>query len=119
MSSEEIDRYLATLDEPRRSTLAQLRATIRSIIPDAEEGLAYGAPAYRVRGKAIAGFAAFKTHLSYLPHSGAVLSAIAADISDYKSSKGALQFDVDRPLPDALVRALIDARMREVDDAQR
>ena len=62
MSSEEIDRYLATLDEPRRSTLAQLRATIRSIIPDAEEGLAYGAPAYRVRGKAIAGFAAFKTH---------------------------------------------------------
>src|SRR6476660_7940593 len=67
--SEDVDRYLAALPEPQRSTLRQLRATIVSIVPDAEEGMAYGSPAYKVGGKAIAGFAAFTNHLSYLPHS--------------------------------------------------
>jgi len=116
MSSEEVDRYLAALDEPKRLTLTRLRATILSIVPEAEEGLAYGAPAYRLGHQAIAGFAAFKTHLSYLPHSGSVLSAVAADVSGYQTSKGALRFDVDAPLPHELVRTLIEARRREIDD---
>ena len=117
MSSDDVDRYLAALDEPKRGTLGELRATILSIVPDAEEVMAYGAPAYRVGGSAIAGFAAFKSHLSYLPHSGSVLSEIATDVTAYKTSKGALQFDVDTPLPRELVRALVEARIREVDSA--
>ena len=106
MPSEDVDHYLAALDEPKRGTLGRLRESITSIVPDAEEGLAYGSPAYKLHGKAIAGFAAFKTHLTYLPHSGSVLTTIAADISKYKTSKGALQFDVDAPLPHDLVRLL-------------
>jgi uncharacterized protein YdhG (YjbR/CyaY superfamily) len=70
MSQQEIDDYLANLDEPKRTTLQQLRQTIQSIIPDAEQGISYGMPAFRLHGKVIAGFAAFKNHLSYLPHSG-------------------------------------------------
>jgi uncharacterized protein YdhG (YjbR/CyaY superfamily) len=115
MPSDEVDRYLAALDEPKRSTLNELRATIISIVPDAEEVIAYGSPAYKVGGKAIAGFAAFKSHLSYLPHSGSVLSEIAADVTEYTTSKGALQFNVDTPLPRDLVLALVEARMREID----
>ena len=84
-------------------------------MPDAEEGLAYGAPAYRLHGTAIAGFAAFKDHLSYLPHSGSVLATVAADVAGYTTSKGALQFAVDTPLPAELVRTLVEARVREVD----
>lgn len=73
MSAQEIDVYLEGLDEPGRSTLQQLRETILEIVPDAEQGISYGLPAFRVRGKVVAGFAAFKNHLSYLPHSGSVL----------------------------------------------
>ncbi|MEA2668444.1 MAG: hypothetical protein QOJ33_1378, partial [Chloroflexota bacterium] len=70
MSQQEVDEFLANLDEPKRTTLQELRHTIQSIVPEAEEGISYGTPAYRLRGKVIAGFAAFKNHLSYLPHSG-------------------------------------------------
>lgn len=68
-----IDEYMATLDEPKRATLTSLRDTIMAIVPDAEQGISYGMPAFKLRGKTIAGFAAFKNHLSYLPHSGSVI----------------------------------------------
>jgi len=114
MSLQEIDDYLANLDEPKRTTLMKLRNTIASIVPEAEQGIAYGTPAFRLHGKVIAGFAAFKNHLSYLPHSGSVLDQLADDVSDYSTSKGALQFPVDKPLSRALVKTLIAARLREV-----
>ena len=69
-----IDEYLATLDEPKRATLTSLRDTIMAIVPEAEQCISYGMPAFKLRGKTIAGFAAFKNHLSYLPHSGSVHS---------------------------------------------
>jgi uncharacterized protein YdhG (YjbR/CyaY superfamily) len=72
VSAQEIDRYLDALEEPKRSPLALLRQRILDVIPGAEQGIAYGVPAFKVRGKTIAGFAAFKNHLSYLPHSGSV-----------------------------------------------
>jgi hypothetical protein len=62
--SAEIDAYLADVDEPKRSTLQRLRQTILEVIPDAEEGISYGLPAFRVQGTVVAGFAAFKNHLS-------------------------------------------------------
>jgi uncharacterized protein YdhG (YjbR/CyaY superfamily) len=114
VSQHEVDEYLANLDEPKRTTLQRLRQTIRSIVPDAEEGIAYGMPAYRLRGKVIAGFAAFKNHLSYLPHSGSVFAEIHDDVAGYVTSKGALQFAIERPLPKALVKKLIAIRLRQV-----
>jgi uncharacterized protein YdhG (YjbR/CyaY superfamily) len=114
VSQHEVDEYLANLDEPKRTTLQRLRQTIRSIVPDAEEGIAYGTPAYRLRGKVIAGFAAFKNHLSYLPHSGTVFAEIPDDVAGYVTSKGALQFPIERPLPKALVKKLIAIRLRQV-----
>ena len=113
MSKREIDDYLASLDEPKRSTLESLRQTILEILPDAEEGISYGMPAFRLNGKVIAGFAAFKGHLDYLPHSGSVFPELREDIAKYKTSSGALQFPVDRPLPKRLVRKLISVRTRQ------
>ena len=72
VSAQEIDQYLDALEEPKRITLARLRQTILEILPEAEQGISYGVPAFKVRGRTIAGFAAFKNHLSYLPHSGSV-----------------------------------------------
>jgi len=113
MSEKEVDEYLAALDEPKRSTLEALRATILEIVPDAEQGISYGVPAFRLQGKVVAGFAAFKNHLSYLPHSGSVFPELGAALAAYKTSSGALQFPVDQSLPPPLVRRLISVRMRQ------
>ena len=115
MPADEIDSYLASLEQPKRSTLERLRSTIREIVPDADEGLSYGAPAFRVDGTTVAGFAASKNHLSYLPHSGSVLATLdPALLEGYEWSKGALRFAVDAPLPKSLVEALITARRAEI-----
>lgn len=92
MSAGDIDRYLAQLEDPKRSTLARLRASILRVIPDAEQCISYGVPAFRVAGKTVAGFAAFKNHLSYLPHSGSVFPELAGDLVGYSYSSGALRF---------------------------
>ncbi|HSJ71946.1 MAG TPA: DUF1801 domain-containing protein [Acidimicrobiia bacterium] len=114
MPSNEIDTYLGNLDEPARSTLEDLRRVILDIVPDAEQGMSYGVPAFRSNGKAIAGFAAYRSHLSYLPHSGTVLETLAAEVSGYATSKGALQFPIDSPLDRDLVAKLIAARQGEI-----
>jgi uncharacterized protein YdhG (YjbR/CyaY superfamily) len=113
VSAAEIDAYLQALEEPKRGTLTRLRETILDIVPDAEQGISYGTPAFKVRGKAIAGFAAFKNHLSYLPHSGSVFPELSAELTGYSTSSGALRFDVDTPLPRQLVQRLIDVRLRQ------
>src|SRR2546425_12125405 len=114
MSQQEVDEYLAKLDEPKRTTLQQFRQTIHGIVPEAEEGISYGMPAYRLQGKVVAGFAAFKNHLSYLPHSGSVFAEIPDEVAGYVTSRGALQFPIDRPLPKALVKKLIAMRLRQI-----
>ena len=88
MSAEEIDRYLDALTEPKRATLARLRQTILDIVPEAEQGISYGVPAFKVAGKTIAGFAASRNHLSYLPHSGAVFPQLSDELRDYSISSG-------------------------------
>jgi uncharacterized protein YdhG (YjbR/CyaY superfamily) len=114
VSAQEIDEYLDALDEPKRSTLARLRQTILGILPEAEQGISYGVPAFKVRGKTIAGFAAFKNHLSYLPHSGSVLEKLGEDLAGYQSTKGSLHFAAGEPLARGLVKKLVNTRMREL-----
>jgi len=114
VAHDEIDAYLAGLEEPKRSTLEELRKAILEVVPDAEQGLSYGVPAFKVGGKAVAGFAAFTNHLSYLPQSGSVLAEVGDDVADYETSKGALKFAIDEPLPKRLVRTLVTARLREL-----
>jgi len=113
VSAKDVDAYLQGVDEPKRSTLQALRRTILEIIPEAEEVISYRVPAFRVQGKTVAGFAAFKTHLSYLPFSGSVLPRLADDLRGYTMTKSALHFPVDEPLPKALVQKLIAVRLDE------
>ena len=112
--SDEIDEYLRGVEEPGRSTLQTLRRTILEIVPDAEEVISYRVPAFRVGGETVAGFAAFKNHLSYLPFSGSVLSQLAEELDGYAMTKSSLHFPVDRPLPRALVKKLIKVRLAQV-----
>jgi uncharacterized protein YdhG (YjbR/CyaY superfamily) len=113
MSVAEIDGYLHDLDEPKRSTLSRLRRDILAVVPDAEQCISYAVPGFKVAGKTIAGFAAFKNHLSYLPHSGSVFPELALELAGYEKSSGSLRFPVDQPLPPELVEKLIAVRLRQ------
>ncbi len=117
VSRQEVDRYLAGVEEPKRATLQKLRETIHEILPDAEEVISYGMPAFKRNGKVIAGFAAFKSHLAYLPHSGSVFSALKDELAGYRSTEGSLHFPIDKPLPKALVKKLIAERLRQINQS--
>lgn len=109
-----VDEYLEAAPEPHRTTLTALRATLRGLLPDATEELSYGMPAFKVSGKAIAGYAHFKGHCSYFPHSGTVLPELAGQLGDFDWDKGTLRFPPDRQLPDDLVERLVATRMRQL-----
>ena len=114
MSAAEIDEYLHAVDEPKRGTLQALRRTILEIVPDAEQCISYRVPAFGIRGEVVAGFAAFKDHLSYLPFSGSVLAQLGDELCDYTMTKSALHFPVDHPLPKEIVKKLIAVRLAEM-----
>ena len=109
-----VDEYLAASPEPQRSTLTELRETLRSILPDAEETISYSMPAFKVKGKAVAGYAHFKRHCSYFPHSGSVLPELEPDLDGYDWDKGTLRFPVDQSLPQDLVEKLVRVRMDQL-----
>ena len=114
VSVEEVDAYLRGVEEPKRSTLEALRAAILEVIPDAEQVISYRVPAFRTGGGTVAGFAAFRDHLSYLPFSGSVLAQLRDELAGYTMTKSALHFPVDRPLPQPLVEKLIAVRIAEI-----
>jgi uncharacterized protein YdhG (YjbR/CyaY superfamily) len=110
VSAAEVDRYLEALDPLHRAALEELRRTILEVVPDAEQVISYKVPAFRLDGQIVAGFAAFKHHLSYLPFSGSVLSRMGAELDGYEMTKSSLHFTVERLLPKALVEKLIELR---------
>jgi len=113
VAAADVDEYLLGIEEPKRDTLETLRSTILEIVPEADQLISYGMPAFRVEGKTVAGFAAFRKHLSYLPFSGTVLSQLTDELEGYTMTKSALHFGVDEPLPKALVEKLIAVRRAE------
>lgn len=84
------------------------------MLPEATEGLSYGVPCLKVDGRGVAGFAAYQDHNSYLPMSGSVLSTISDKLTGFPTSKGALKFAIDTPLPVSLLRTLVRARLDEI-----
>lgn len=109
-----VDEYLEQAPEPQATTLRALRAELRALLPDAEETISYGAPAFRVDKGLVAGYTAHAKHCSYLPMSGSVLAGMADQLQGYQYSKGALRFPADQPLPKDLVAALVAARLAEL-----
>ena len=106
-----IDEYLAKATPSSRALLQKLRKTIHAFVPEVEECISYRLPAFRFRGRIIAGFAATATGCSYYPFSGTTLKTLAQEIEGYGQTKGALHFGPDKPLHAPLVRKLLTARM--------
>ena len=108
-----VDAYLAAVPEPARSTLEKMRVLIRSAAPaEATEAIGYGMPTFRYKGALVA-YAAFKNHCSLFPMNASLVEAFKEELKEYKTSKGTIQFTVDKPLPAALVKKLVKARVAE------
>jgi uncharacterized protein YdhG (YjbR/CyaY superfamily) len=110
-----VEAYLAKVPEPARGTLEKLRAMIRAAAPkEATEGISYGMPAFRYR-KPLVSYAAFKNHCSLFPMSGAVIAAMKDELKDYVTSKGTLQFALEKPIRASLVKKIVKSRVSEID----
>ena len=110
-SARSVDEYLARVPEPARSTLNKIRAVIRSVVPpDAREAISYQIPSFKYKGWLV-GYAAFADHCSLFP--GALPKEFADELEDFSTSKGTIRFPVDKPLPAALVKRLVKARIAQ------
>jgi uncharacterized protein YdhG (YjbR/CyaY superfamily) len=108
-----VDEYLAGIPEPARSTLKHIRAVIRSVVPkETTEVISYRIPMFKYNGMLV-GYAAFKSHCSLFPTGSGVLDQFEKELSGYRTSKGTIQFPSDKPLPDALVKKIVKARVKE------
>jgi len=109
----EVEAYLARVPEPARATLEKMRAMIRAAAPqEATEAISYKMPSFQYKG-ALVGYAAFKNHCSFFPMSASLIDTLEEEVKGYRTSKGTLQFPLDTPLPAALVKKMVKARVAE------
>ena len=112
----EVDKYLKALPEDQREALEKLRKTILSVAKGAEEKISYGMPTVYYKGNLVH-FAAFTNHMSLFGASAFMTKELKNELEGYKTSKGTIQFTVEKPLPVALVKRIVKARMQENDDS--
>jgi uncharacterized protein YdhG (YjbR/CyaY superfamily) len=113
----EVEAYLAALPDRDRAALQALRDAIRAHLPlEAQECMSYAMPGFRL-GKMVAGYAAFKIHLGFYPHSGGVIPRLAEELAGWKTSKSGVLFTSDHPLPTALIHRILDLRLAEIGHA--
>lgn len=108
-----IDEYLSAVSDDKRAALEKLRKAIRAAAPRAEECICYGLPAFRLNGRPLVAFRAATNHCAFHPMSGSTVEAHKDDLKGYDTSKGTIRFQADKPLPVALVRKLVKARIAE------
>jgi uncharacterized protein YdhG (YjbR/CyaY superfamily) len=113
-----VDEYLAGIPEPARSTLNKIRAAIRSAVPpEATETISYRIPAFKDKG-VLVWFAAFSNHCSLFP-TASIVEAFKNELKGFSTSKGTIQFPADKPLPTALVKKLVKARVVQNESKKR
>ncbi len=109
----DISRYLSDLSAKQRSTLEKIRKTIQAAVPDAEQCIAYDMPAFRLDGRFLVSFAAWKDHCAFYPGSYAIKTHKTA-LKSYDTDKGTIRFSVDQPLPSTLVGKLVKSRIKQM-----
>ena len=112
MKPTSVDAYISGFPEETQRLLQQVRAAIKEMAPKAEEVISYGMPGYKMNGMLV-WFAAFKNHIGFYPRGSSAIEAFSKELEEYKTSKGAIQFPMDKPLPIALIKKIVKFRLAE------
>jgi uncharacterized protein YdhG (YjbR/CyaY superfamily) len=108
-----VEEYMASLPEAPRAALEKLRKTIKAAAPEATETISYQMPAFKLHGRFLVSYAAFKNHCSLVPASAKVLEEHGEELKPYFSGKGTIRFTTDKPLSSTLVKKIVKARIEE------
>ena len=111
---QNVDEYMAQLPDDRRAVMEQLRSTIRSAAPDATEVISYNMPAFRLGGRFLVSYEAFKHHYSLFPWNEEMLDELGDEMKPYAVGKGTIRFPADQPIPLDLVTRIVAFKVREV-----
>ena len=110
-----IDDYVTGLDDDSRAAIERVYAIAREVAPDAEQGKGYGMPALVYHGKSLIAVMRARKHIGVYPFSPEAVSAVAPDLEGFDVDKGTIRFQPEKPLPDAAIRALVQARRDQID----
>jgi uncharacterized protein YdhG (YjbR/CyaY superfamily) len=110
-----VDEYLSRLPDDRRAAMALLRATIRSVAPDATEVITYKMPGFKSHGTFLVSYDAFKRHYSLFPASQVVIDGLGNEIRPYLAGKGTIRFKASEPIPVDLVSRIVEIRLAELE----
>ena len=111
----EVDRRLRSLHPKARLGLEKVRRAIKAAAPGAVEGFSYGMPAFKLKGRSLVCYEAFKEHSSFFPMSGRIVAQLAAELKGYSTSRGTIRFPHHKPPPATLIRKLVKARLAEME----
>ncbi len=111
---QDVDEYMAQLPDDRRAVMEQLRSTIRSAAPDATEAISYNMPAFRLGGRFLVSYEAFKRHYSLFPWNDGMVEELGEEMKPYAVGKGTIRFPADEPIPLELVGRIVAIRTRDV-----
>ncbi|CAN2183493.1 COG5646 Uncharacterized conserved protein [Candidatus Nanopelagicaceae bacterium] len=116
MSKAEITAHLKKFDKPQRDVLQAVRVAIAEILPEADEVIKYGIPTFAIHGKGVIGFDGYKNHNSIFPYSGSINEILKDDLAKYIQTKGSIHFDKEKPFPKLLLKKIIKARMKQIQE---
>lgn len=108
-----VRKHYSSAPQPHQVTMLEMRNRILELIPNAEEVVSYGMPAFKLDGVIVAGLLANKKHVGYYPFSGGILHLFPKELANFTTTKSAIHVPVDKPLPKTLIKKLIKARIAQ------
>lgn len=111
-----VDDYIANLSGPEQATIAHMYGIVREMVPDATEEISYAMPAFKHKGKSLVAIMANKNFLSLYPF--CAVDKLGVDLSGYECTSGSIHFSPENPIPDDLLRQIITARVKQIDERQ-